>query len=278
MTYPISWDRYKNVVKEFDLIFDYAKQLSDALVGEVPPTPQHRYAAELFIKLLAHCATLRGISPDPTRQKTSELWDLPSVAAIARCVIESFDAMAYIASRHSESEEKEFRVLLWELHDSNRRFKMLSALGITGDRYFELVTTEQQLHARVVAHPHFTKIGRNHQKKIEARDPPESYVSLKDQCASNGVSHSYYLAVTMHLSQFVHSHPFALHQLSKFQGGSTEALDQMSLPIQYAMAFLSRAIEEWRSIFLNHSLAPSETVAHKIKLWIYWVSNGTRAA
>ena len=186
--------------------------------------------------------------------------------------------MAYIATKHCESSEKQFRVLLWELHDSNRRFKMLSTLGITDDRYFELVKKEQQLHALVVAHTHFAKIGKNHQKKIEARDPPESYVSMKDQCESNGVSHSYYLAVTMHLSQFVHSHPFALHQLSNFQGGSAEALDLMSLPIQYTMAFLSRAIKEWRSLFRDRSLAPSDAVACKIELWNSWVSNGTRAA
>lgn len=278
MAHPISWDTYKAVVEEFDLIFDYAKQLSDSLVGKVAPTPQHRYAADLFIKLLAHCVTLRSISPDPKRQKTAELWDLPSVAAIARCAIESFDAMAYIAAKHCEPEEREFRVLLWELHDSNRRYKMLSALGVSGEQYFELVKKEQLLHTRVMAHAHFAKIGKGHQKKIEARDPPESYVSTKDKCESSGVSHSYYLAVTMHLSQFVHSHPFALHQLSKFQGGSAEALDLMSLPIKYTMAFLSRSIEEWRSIFPNHTLTPSETVARKIKLWNHWVSNGTRAA
>src|SRR5256885_13807621 len=111
MTHPIGWEKYRSIVEEFDLIFDYAKQLSDALVGEVPPTPQHRYAAELFVKLLAHCVTIRSISPDPRRQKPSELWDLPSVAAIARCAIESFDAMAYIAARNSGAEEKEFRIL-----------------------------------------------------------------------------------------------------------------------------------------------------------------------
>lgn len=278
MKHPISWDAYKRCVEDFDLIFNYAKKLSDSLVGEVPPSPQHRYAADLFIKLLAHCVTLRSISPDPERQKTAELWDLPSVAAIARCVVESFDAMAYIAAKRCESDEKEFRVLLWELHDSNRRFKMLSALGISGEQYFELVKKEQQLHKHVVAHAYFAKIGKNHQKRVEARDPPESYVSTKDQCESNGVNHSYYLAVTMHLSQFVHSHPFAIHQLSKFQGGSAEALDLMSLPIQYTMAFLSRAIEEWRAIFPSHSSAPSNAATHKIRLWNHWVSHGTRAA
>jgi hypothetical protein len=116
----LDWERYKVLVSEYDLIFEYGKRISDALVGKTPATPHHSYASEIFIKLLAHCATLRSISPDPDRQKEKELWDLPSAAAVARCAIESFDAMAYIAARHASEEEKQLRLLLWELHDANR--------------------------------------------------------------------------------------------------------------------------------------------------------------
>jgi hypothetical protein len=155
---------------------------------------------------------------------------------------------------------------------------MLDAIGTTDERYFALVAKEQKLHERVLAHPFFSKIPKNYQKKVEERNPPESFVSAREQCKSNRVNHAYYTAVTMHMSHFVHTHPFSVHQLFGFKGGASDALHQMSLPLQYAMAFLSRAIEEWSSLFPEATPHPSSEVERKMKLWNALIERGTKGA
>jgi len=117
--------KYLAIVAEFDLLLAYAQLADKAFVGKKSACKRQSYAAEVFCKLLAHCITLREISPDLTTPGKRQLWDLGSASAIARCVIESYDSFAYIAALSATVEEREFRLLLWGLHDYNRRIKML---------------------------------------------------------------------------------------------------------------------------------------------------------
>lgn len=272
----MEWNRYRSIVEEFDLILAHAKAAMEAIVGMRPGSDQERYAAEIFVKLLAHCVTLRSLSPDPSRQREKELWDLPSAAAIARCIVETFDAMAYVAARSAPAVEREFRVLLWELHDSNRRARTLEALGSTSEGYLAIVAKDQQLHKRVLDHPYFPSLPKRVQKSVVDRDPPDCYLSIREQCEANGVSHSYYTAVMMHLSQYVHTYPFSIHQLFRFRGGSNESLHLMALPLQYSMAFVSRAVEEFRALFPKHTPDAGPEARRKIDLWVGLVARGTR--
>ena len=227
----MSWGRYKAVIAEFDVLLEHSNALDQALAGRTPPDQNLSYVGEIYVKLLAHCVTLRSIAPDAERKREKELWDLGSLSAIARCVIETYDALSYIAARNLQDQEKAFRVLLWELHDKNRRMSMLQFIGTYDDRFLSMSAAEQQLHEKVLVHPYFAHISKGVQKKIVNRNPPESYLSIRQLCAASGVNYDYYTAATMQLSQYVHTHPFAVHQLFSFRGGSNDALELMGLPI-----------------------------------------------
>lgn len=273
----MEWSRYSTLVTEYDAIFSSAKTLSDGLKGLVPTTPHQGYAEQIFVKLLAHSITLRQLSPDPERKKSGELWDLASVSAIARSIVETYDALAYIALGEASLEERQFRILLWELHDANRRCKMLEAIGSSDPRYFDIVAKDQKLHERVVAHALFAQLNKSLQKKVQDREPPSYHLSQRERCLAYRINYDYYNAVTMQLSQYVHTLPFAIHQLFNFKASSPEALHLMSLPMQYSVAFLCRAIEGMRLLFPEMTSRSAPFVEQSIAVWSGVVERGVKS-
>lgn len=274
----MDWKRYASIVAEYDAVLSYARDTSAALVGIVPSERYKQYAEQILVKMLAHCITLRLLSPDPARLAPGELWDLASESAIARAIVETYDAMAYVALGEIEPEEREFRLLLWELHDASRRSKMLESIGSTDPRYFEIRASSRSLCERVVAHPFFARTSESVQQKVKRGDPPPFHLSHRERCAAYSVNFDYYNATTMQLSQYVHTFPFSIHQLFEFKAGTPEALRMMSLPLQYALAFLSREIEGIRSLFPNVGTAPALSVDTSIKFWSGVLEHGIKSA
>lgn len=268
--------RYQTIVEEFDTLLEYAKAVDAALTGR--PTLEKRlaYAGEVFVKLLAHCVTLRELSPDPSNSKKVQLWDLGSLAAIARCVIETYDSLSYIAGLKASADERDFRLLLWSLHDSNRRMHMLECVGVFDQRFHDLGAKEQRLHEQVIGNAFFKHIPKSAQGKIVKREPPESYLSIRERCTASGVNYDYYTAATMHLSQFVHTFPFAVHQMFLFRAGSAEALLLMALPMEYAMSFLCKSLTDLQQMFPSELPEPPTDVKRKLTLWCTLVERGTR--
>lgn len=273
----MDWKRYTSVVAEYDAILSYAKEVSAALVGIVPSEQYRQYAEQIFVKMLAHCITLRLIAPDPARRTPAELWDLASLSAIARSIVETYDAMAYVALGEVEPDEREFRLLLWELHGASRRAKMLESIGSTDPRYLEILATGTSLRERAIALPFFARTSKTVQKKVEDGDPPPFHLSQRERCVAYRVNFDYYNAATMQSSQYVHTLPLSIHQLFEFKAGTPEALHMMSLPLQHTLAFLSREIEGIRSLFPEVDTAPSASVDTSIKVWSGVLERGVKS-
>ena len=272
----MEWSEYSALIAEYDAILASATDCSASLVGLHPAAQHEGYAEQIFVKLLAHSTTLRHLCPDPSR-KGGELWDLASVSVIARSIIEAYDALAYVALGQASPKEREFRILLWELHDTNRRSKMLEAIGSSDPQYFEIVSRDQKLHERVLNHALFAQLGTSTQKKIQAREPPPYYLSQRERCLAYRINYDYYNAATMQLSQYVHTLPFAIHQLFAFKASSPEALHLMSLPVKFALSFLSRAIEGMRLVFPSISVRSAPPVENSIAVWSGLVERGVRS-
>ena len=165
------WAKYRTTVREFDSVLEHAKAVSGSTVGLTSEDRSQIFGEQIFVKMLAHCVTLRQLSPDPTRQKPSEFWDLPSVNAIARCVIEAHDAFAYVTNADIDDAERDFRLTLWELHDKTRRLKMLEAIGSTDPRNAQIRSDADRLLSKTTEHARFGSLPVPLRKKLTA-DPP----------------------------------------------------------------------------------------------------------
>ncbi len=110
-------NQYKEIIHSFDSLLEYAVSLFNELGGPMLDDERFTYADSIFKKLTGHAISLRTLSPDPEQKQSRVLWDLSSVSAIARALIETYDVLAYIVFNPVEASEREFRTLLWKLHD-----------------------------------------------------------------------------------------------------------------------------------------------------------------
>lgn len=271
-------DRYLALLGEYDSLVEYAQSISCKLVGTELVEPHLSYADAIFTKLLCHAISLRKLSPVSQDAKLPELWDLASASAVARSLIEAFDALSYIALQPTTSDERSFRLLLWELHDQQRRLRMLERIGSSDPRVAEIRTRSKELVGRLQASPPFAAANGDFRARVLRGDAPPVHLSQKDLNAASNVDHDYYIAATMFLSQYVHTLPVSVHQLMHFRAGDPEALRLCSMPLQYSMAFLARATEGMLSLFPHGYVAPSATVKTSMETWLHLLSRGVRSA
>lgn len=263
----MDWQKYTSVVFDFDTLLDHAKRVSSSLIGLVPEYDHLGYAEQIYVKLLGHCVTLRAISPDPKRSTFTEFWDLASSSALARCAVEAHDSLMYVAPMNSNSGEIAFRLLLWELHDATRRKKMLNAIGSKDPQTLEIVKKAELLLDKLIKHPCFEAVTPGVQHRIRNDDTPSFHLSQRDRCAADGVDFDFYNAVTMQLSQYVHTLPMSVHQLFLFKAGTPDALHMMALPLQFVLAFLARSTQRMQELFPDRAPSAPAEVERLIRLW-----------
>jgi hypothetical protein len=263
-----AWEKYRKAVRQYDAILEHAKAVSAALVGLTAQDRNVSYGEQIFVKLLGHCITLRVLAPDPDRKVQREHWDLSSMSAVARCAIEAHDAFFYVLAQEAVPAERAFRLELWSLHDKTRRLRMLEAIGSRDPKTDELRSEVATLTSAVLVSQLFARLSPSVRDKINKGDPPPYHLSQRERCASYEVNFDYYNAVTMQLSQYVHTLPFAVHQLFCFRAGNEDALRLMSLPLQYSMPFLARVTTQMRDLFPAVAPAAPSRTARAIDLWI----------
>lgn len=273
-----AWRKYQRSARQFDAVLDHAKAVSSSLVGLTAPSKSASYGEQIFVTMLAHCMTLRRIAPDPHESTSDEFWDLPSMCAIARCAIEAHDSFMYIAAAAVPLDEREFRISLWKLHDKTRRLKMLEAIESETPEVDVIRNDVQVLTSKLVSHPIFQTTRQDIQRKVTEGDPPSFHLSQRVRCSAAGLNFDFYNTVTMQLSQYVHTLPFALHQLFLFRAGSEEALGLMSLPLDYIVPFLVRVTTEMRLLFPTRTPEAPARTARTMAVWTAIYERGVSTA
>lgn len=265
--------RYKEILNSFDGLVSYATTISHELTGIETNDDRLLYATVIFSKLVCHAHSLRKIAPNLEPNQT-ELWDISSTSAIARCLIETYEALSYISINDVTVDVRDFRIKLWKLHDQQRRLKMLNQIGSQNPEVTNLQRDVDLLLKEVTNHQLFLSCTNEIKQKINKGDAPAFYLSQKQRNIDGGINHEYHDTVTMHLSQYIHTYPMSVHQLMNFQAGEPESLRLCSLPIQYSMAFLALAIEGMFGIFPNKLSSASSVVASEIETWSAIAKNG----
>jgi hypothetical protein len=155
---------------------------------------------------------------------------------------------------------------------------MLDAIGSSNPQKDQIQAEAKRLLGEIQSHALFSSFRLEIQKKILKGDPPAFHLSQRELCQEWEVNHDFYVAVTMQLSQYVHTFPISVHQLFNFRAGSLESLRLMALPLQFALPFLARTIEGMHIIFSGKTPeAPSRTL-RTMELWQIVSKQGTKSA
>ncbi|MGJ7483973.1 hypothetical protein ACSFA2_01870 [Variovorax sp. LT2P21] len=270
--------RYREILGELEIFIELGKQVSLHLVGIEPEHHHCSYADPIFTKLLCHAISLHRLSPQLDQSQGQQLWDMPSACAVARCIIEAHDVLEYIALANISEEERSFRLLVWKLHDQQRRSSMLNSINSHDPRARDIHNKADELQKEAEQHPWFPNINLGYQKRIRSGDAPSYLLSQRELNKANGVNHDYHVAATMMLSQYVHTLPMAVHQLLEFKAGTPEALHLSSMPVQYSLAFLARTITRMAEVFPQGNVEITEQQSDVFSRWLSVSEKGVTSA
>lgn len=266
-----TWSDYRTTVREFDAILEHGKAVLAALAGVQAPSPQASYGVSIYAKLLGHCVALRKLAADPQEPMPEEAWDLPSMSALARCVIESHDTYQYIAGHVVSDEERGFRIRLWELHDATKRLRLLGEAGTDDPLVKQLQADAARLQAALESHSVMASLPSvlrdELRRRFERNDAPPFHLGLRQRCTQSGVNHDWHNAITQRLSQQAHTLPFSVHQLPQFRAGTPEALRLMSLPLAFALPFLARTVHAVVQLIPAPTPEPPSRTARTMAAW-----------
>ncbi len=268
--------RYMSILGEYDAILAHARAMSDRLAGRRISEKHLSYAETIFTKLLCHASSLQKLAP--TLQPTSgpELWDIGAACVLARTLIEAFDALAYVSLHPVPPIERELRILAWELHDKEHRLHMLEDIGARDSQVESVRADARMLRDMVTAHPAYAELPKELRKAIEDGKAPAFLRSKRDRNMASGINHDYYNAVTMYLSQYVHTFPFALSHLTLTHAGDPGALQLISMPLQYSMSFLAKAIVGIGSLWPDTQLKMSGDLRIAVDAWLLLAGQGVK--
>lgn len=230
-------------VNELDGLLNVGFRIIPDLAIQIKETQEGlslQYGIAVFEKLLFHAISLRRLLPPADATKLSQ-WDLSSVCALSRCILEAYEALAYIALHRISEEEQNFRLALWRAHDCDRRLKMMCLVPDNdiskGKQWLEEAKAELE-NTKFFQGLHFGE-----QKRLR-KDLPPYHISHELICKASGVDHEYYNLAKTFMSQYVHTASFALHHLSYHEPSTEDGFRNVSVPVTHALVFLSKSITD----------------------------------
>jgi hypothetical protein len=265
--------KYREILAEFDTLLSHAQALCDRLTNRAFEGRHLAYVDTIYTKLICHGISLRRLSPSlDARVARQELWDLPSVCAVARSLIEAYDALAYIGALNIGENEREFRLLLWNAHDHGRRLTMLEKIGAMHARIDEIRQEAAALSEQIWSHECFANASKDLQARVKRGEP--FHLTQKERNIAHGINNDFYAAATMFLSQYVHTLPFAIHQLMHAKAGDPASIQLSSMPLRYTMPFIVKAVDAITALWPDAQEPVPDDLDTLIRQWRHVAENG----
>jgi hypothetical protein len=173
--------------------------------------------------------------------------------------VDAYHTLAYLALEDVGPDEHEFRSRLLELHDSDRRLQIAQKI-YSGSSVIETLQAQIVQRREALKECQFFSSLPEKERNELLKKPPDFHQTRAKRNSASHVDDDFYLSVSIYLSQFVHTHGFAIHHLTTFAVRTSESYRAMIVPITFAMAFMARAIQGMNRLFsVNEDyLSPQE--------------------
>lgn len=276
-----TWSDYRTTVRAFDAVLEHGKAVAAVWAAHPTDGAQATYGERIFGKLLGHCVALRRLAADPMQAAPRDLGELPSMSALARCVIEAFDAFEYVAGHRISESERGFRIRLWELHDATRRLKILAALGVQDPGIDEIRADAQRLQAAIESHEHLATLPAELQAELRRRfaraDPPAFHLDQRQRCSLSGIDPHWHDMATLQLTQHMQTLPFSTRQLLMIPPGTPEGLGLLAQPLVLSLPLLVRVIQTAAALMPANAPEPPSRTARTMQAWRSVAKRPTRS-
>lgn len=261
---------YTELIEDFDAVLAHGVIVLESHEGQMPHTDSVAYGRDIFTTIIAGCKSLRRLLPEPLSDSSGEIWDLMSISAVARCIVDAHDSFRYVCGSSISAEQANLRINLCRLHGMKRKLIILKRMGSDKLRVAPIEQEIERLKEAVSLHPEFNKLCVQAQSEAlnasGSRSP--GHLTTDEKCNEFGLNKDFRDAAYVVLSQFVHSHPMAVEYMLDFQAGSKDSYAYLSQVLIYVMPFLCKAIEEFKNSVQHLTPCPCMSVRDLMDKWM----------
>ncbi len=262
--------RYTEALGDLQLLTKHAHAVSASIANKETNEEVCYYASIVLSKMVSHAITLTRILPTTlalSRDSSAAQWDISSVCCLSRAILEANDVLAYLADSKGGQDVRLIRLQVWQLHDLERRVQMLESIGSSDPQVDVLRKSAANIRATILTSKAIDSIEASHVGKIRKGNSPDFLLHMEERCRRAGINHSHYIGAKMFLSAYVHSFPFALHQLVHFRAGDARSLVVLSVPVRYALTYLAKGLKLLEPIFATGLPSPDMATQRVISIW-----------
>ncbi|WP_020484464.1 hypothetical protein [Methylomonas sp. MK1] len=116
-------EKYKESYWEFKELIHAGFSISMATSGIQVETQDLEIGSRLFAKLVSHARAIFVLLPKAPAGEVApeqELWDISSIAVLARSLVDTYYTLYYVAIDDPGKKGNEFRWLVWDYHAEKR--------------------------------------------------------------------------------------------------------------------------------------------------------------
>jgi hypothetical protein len=241
---------------DFDIVLEAGLRVSEAAKG-VDADDVGLLADKLLARNMTTAFTIQMIINPPVRTggpgmpEKFQIWDVSSLCVLARGIIETYLALAYMIQGAQSQDEKEFRLLWWRWHENNERLWLLQMHGSKNPEVQNIRSRRDKAAARILAHRRYSKLSKPLKNKFGKGDGLVSALieTNLEVAASAGINRDQFKIAYKFLSQFAHSQPMAISIGGVSKANNQNLLEYFGLPLRYATSYLLFTIRDFVSMF-----------------------------
>lgn len=270
-------EKYLQSIADLKHVTDVAVKLSIETHGRTVESWRKQYGSYIFTKLCLHALALLKLKPEagaPRTGDTRQIWDITSVAVIARAIMDSYYVFFYVAIDTCNESELEFRYRLWNYHGEKQRLDMLKLLKSTNPDVVQLEKEVDALRATLVNSSFYESLTSDMQRQV--RKGKKGILLSNSQLSERAnIDPHYYKATFNFLSQYVHAYPFAATQLVKFRADDEDSLGIVKSIIDSSIGYLSHAIRDFIKLIPDQAPKVDQKTKSLIGQWEHTFRNIT---
>lgn len=213
------------------------------------------YGSYIFTKICCHAVALLQLKPhigEPDPNYDMAIWDMSSLAVLARAIIDSYYVFFYLAVDGCDEDESEFRYYLWNYHAEKQRIDLINKVNPESPETANLERQVEGLKENLVGNGFYQALETKLQRKIRKGEVAFS-LSNTELSKRAGIHPVYYKSTFNFLSAYVHAYPFAATQLMAFRVDDDESIEVLTMIINYSIGYLCHVIRDFIRLFQINS-------------------------
>lgn len=243
--------RYDLDRSRMEKLLSAAMEVSQS-AGGVRASTRFIRATQLYTRLTIGSYTFVRLLPaNRITRDIDEFWDWPSVACIARNVMETYHAFHYLAAGDLSDEEVDMRISLMHLHLNSEKYKLYKDWQPGHPVLEEFERGMPNDRERLLKAPAFARLGKGHQVDL-LKGRSAMHLSHAEVGESLPFMGRRFRALYRLLSTHVHSVPFSFQSQSNERGrGDENGAERfyVSLAIAIVVKYLASAVLDMARIF-----------------------------